>query len=139
MSQRAVSDAIQTVSDEVRHVDGQIKSVNREINTVRDSVIANASIGINQQFLNHTDGRKIGVAYRNETGRPIWVMVSVSMTGESSNHLRVNNAIVSMMGSHFTAGAFKTFTHTAIVPAGYEYSLVSEGGQNDIFLWLEMR
>ncbi|PHM55139.1 hypothetical protein [Xenorhabdus sp. KK7.4] len=115
------------------------RAVGEAIETVRESVVANASIGINQQLLNLTMGRKLGVTYRNETTRPIFVMVSVSMTGDASNQLRVNNSIVSMMGSQFNAGAFKTFTHHAIIPAGSSYQLASDGGQNDIFLWLELR
>lgn len=87
-------------------------------------------IGVGQTWQDVTASRAAGVTYTNNTGRPIQVMITVTVSTQTSN-FSINGTVVATIANN---GYIDYAPFSAIIPNGSTYS-VSLG----IFRWWELR
>ncbi|WP_053014269.1 MULTISPECIES: hypothetical protein [Xenorhabdus] len=112
---------------------------------VTDIVASNASIGVNQQWRDVTAQRVGGVAYVNDTGRPIAVFARTkTKLAEEPEALGiggiVNGVLVAFSGSDY-AKLKISLGINFIVPVGANYVVNAQLGHanNFVELWTELR
>lgn len=121
------TNAIQTVSP---GTSGNILTSN---GTTWTSSVPVGGLGVGQSYSDVTSSRALGTTYTNSTGKPISVMVFVSISNGSaiSGYCNGLNVVTS---SQFAGGG--TFI-TWIVPAGSTYS--ASGAYSSLAQWTELR
>jgi hypothetical protein len=96
-----------------------------------------AGLGIGQTWQSVIGSRALGTTYTNSTGKPIFVYIVVSLSGNGDTVLTLNGVTLdgpasSASGSVFTPCSF-------IVPDGNTYNLTATGGSVGITAWGELR
>jgi hypothetical protein len=96
-----------------------------------------ASIGIGQTWQNVTGSRSLGTTYTNSTGKPIFVYIVVSLSGNGDTVLTLNG--VTLDGPASSAGGTVYTPCSFIVPNGNTYNLTATGGTVGVTAWGELR
>lgn len=93
------------------------------------------TFGVGQTWQDVTASRAGGVTYTNSTGKPIFVCVSIPVSGTAGSlTLTVNSIAVSRFNNANTSAQG---TASAIVPNGVSYSV--SVGAGSISVWAELR
>jgi hypothetical protein len=93
-------------------------------------------IGVGQTWQDMTGSRAIGTTYTNSTGRPIYVLVSVS---QNTSGIGINGSIAGLaINTHQDNGSGSTGPFFGIIPNGVTYVISTETGKT-LNSWLELR
>lgn len=95
---------------------------------------ADASLGYGQTYQNVSGSRALGTTYTNSTGRPIWVVVAWTATGNGSYTAYVDGNLA----YYTTQDLYPRANVDFIVPPGSTYYVSSSAGQGFAY-WLELR
>jgi len=93
-------------------------------------------LGIDQNYVDVSNQRALGVTYTNTTGRPIVIIVQAmgNGTNNQSNYIIVDNVVVADTGT----GGVAWHRMQAIIPNGSEYRVFSEY-ETRFNSWVELR
>ncbi|WWO62265.1 hypothetical protein [Vibrio phage vB_VcM_SY] len=93
-------------------------------------------LGVNQTWHDLSGSRTEGVVYTNDTGKPIQIAVSTTVTSGCSVVIDGSNTITNI-GS---ASGEYSVTVSAIIPNNSTYEIIKYPGRADAFsVWLELR
>ena len=93
-------------------------------------------LGVGQTWQDMTGSRAIGTTYTNSTGRPIYVLVSVS---QNTSGIGINGSIAGLaINTHQDNGSGSTGPFFGIIPNGVTYVISTEPGKT-LNSWLELR
>jgi hypothetical protein len=95
-----------------------------------------APLGVGQRWYGMS--RACGVTYVNDTGRPIQVMINVSITSRGGNaRFYVNGAQLGYAGNGSSTDNNATFSY--VIPAGSSYYVGCTGARTGVSFWSELR
>ena len=100
------------------------------------ALAALSSLGYGQTVQNVAGSRAIATGYYNTTGRPIFVMVTLTSTVASTIQVTVNG--ISFYGSTGYGASQRDFA-AFIVPPGGSYSVGVDNGTGSVVSWVELR
>jgi hypothetical protein len=101
-----------------------------------DLATAVIPLGVGQTWQDMTGSRAIGTTYTNSTGRPIYVLVSVS---QNTSGIGINGSIAGLaINTHQDNGSGSTGPFFGIIPNGVTYVISTEPGKT-LNSWLELR
>ena len=120
----------------ISQVEGVVQSVGTSAQNIMsqkattDAININASVGVNQSWINMTASRTAGVNYTNTTGRPICIILNVKNTPAG---LWASNITVS--GLEISSGSTTQGEHRsifAVIPNGavYSYNPLASSGSS---------
>jgi hypothetical protein len=89
-----------------------------------------------QTWQSVTGSRAIGTTYTNSTGKPISVVVGVTLTNTSTFTTLVVSEVIVSITQGYAGGAY-TYELSAIVPNGASYRVT--GGSPTLYSWTELR
>jgi hypothetical protein len=85
--------------------------------------------------------RSLGTTYTNSTGRPIMVLITISVPSQNNSYVyfRINGTIVGGFGETSASQPAMISSHSFIIPAGATYSATTQVGSPSVWAWWELR
>lgn len=85
--------------------------------------------------------RALGTTYTNSTGRPIMVLITISVPSQLNSYVyfKINGDTVGGFGETSASQPAMISSHSFIVPAGATYAVVKQVGNPSIWSWWELR
>nr|DAQ51992.1 MAG TPA: Baseplate wedge protein [Caudoviricetes sp.] len=104
---------------------------------VAEAIEANKGLGVGQTYIDVKNIKQINENYENTTGKPIFVIVTVSAQTQSYIIANVNDVVVASTGTG-TSGQYVNPSMSFIVPPGARYKLTNTYNSK-IEKWFELR
>jgi hypothetical protein len=108
--------------------------------TITETNLATAVIplGVGQTWQSFLGARSLGTTYTNSTGRPIFVIVSISQTTNGIGHQVYIGALTYNAHQQNNNNGSSSSASQFVVPNGSTYSIAAQTGEV-LDSWLELR